>query len=81
MYGMMVRELIEEDKNEWKVDVIKKVFNESETENSYSCGLWTRQEKKAMLKIHKHREYTVKSAYHCTIESLMDNCKLGVEGN
>jgi hypothetical protein len=33
MYGMMVSELIEEDNNEWKVDVIKKVFNERETEN------------------------------------------------
>jgi hypothetical protein len=71
-----------EDNNEWKVDVIKKVFNESETENILHMWIMDKTgEKKAMLKIHKHREYTVKSAYHCTIESLMDNCKLGVEGN
>lgn len=30
---MTVRELIEDDSNEWKVNVIRKVFNEIDVEN------------------------------------------------
>jgi len=80
--GMTVSELIEDDGNEWKVDVIQEVFNERDAENILAMPIMDDMgEDKRCWKFTNHGEYTVKSTYHSTMENLVDNNELRVEGN
>jgi len=80
--GMMVREIIEDDTNEWKMDVIKEVFNERHTENILAMPIMDDMgEDKRCWKFIKHSDYMFKSIYNYTMENLVDNSELRVKGN
>jgi hypothetical protein len=82
MKGMMVSELVEKDNHEWKVDVIKEVFNERDAKNILAMPIIDEiGEDKQCWKFTSHGECTVKSAYHYTMEILVDNDKLREEDN
>ena len=80
--GMTVSELIDENGNEWKVDVIKEVFNERDAENILAMPIMDDMgQDRRCWKFTTQREYTVKSAYHHTMENLVDNNDMRAKGN
>jgi len=52
--GMTINKLIEDDNNEWKMDVVKEAFNERDTENIQPIPIMDKQgRRQTMLEIHK----------------------------
>jgi len=79
---MMVSDLMEENRSEWKIDVIKEAFNKRGVGNIFSLPIMDEiREDKQCWKFTTYGDYTIKSAYHYIIESLVDSSELIVEGN
>jgi hypothetical protein len=78
---MCVHDLIEEGGREWRRSAILEYFNERDAQNILNIPLFGEmKEDVPSWKFSRTGEYSVKSAYFYTMENLVDNRELRVDG-